>query len=67
MFFPIFILSSDTLHLHASPSFLLIRSFHSCISVTHCACHPGQLIAKIMLPTELGKKESNKLERATRK
>ena len=23
MFFPIFILSSDTLHLHASPSFLL--------------------------------------------
>lgn len=67
MFFPIFILSSDTLHLYASPSFLLIRSFHSWISLIPCACHPGQMIAKIMLPTELGEKEANKLERATRK
>lgn len=67
MFFPIFILSSYTLHLHASSSFLLIRSFHSWICLTLCVCHPGQPIAKIMLPTELGEKESNKLERAIRK
>lgn len=55
MFVPIFILSSDTLHLHASPS-LLIRLLHSWITLVCCACRSGQLVAKIMLPTELGKK-----------
>lgn len=60
MFVPVFILGSDTLHLHASTS-LLIRSLHSWITLICCACHPGQLIAKIMLPTELGKEEFNKL------
>lgn len=67
MFFPIFILSSNTLHLHASPSFLLIRSFHSWVSLVLCVCLPGQLTAKIVLPTELGEKESTRLEWATRK
>lgn len=64
MFFPIFILSSNTLHLHASPNFLLIKSFYSRISVIHCACHPGQLIARIVLPTQLRERESKE---ATRK